>query len=270
MRGPLWRLIPDTHEAGSGARRKEERVRRRTLLAGAALVAVPLLMMRAGASREGRWPSPTSPGLPGFRFLDGGSVSAPPARSLRGPPRPRRPAAARTAGARRTLCGAVRPGAAPARHHARRLVLRLLLPLLPRPHGSARGPRRPRAPHCMARAPSSATPPRPLPARRSRRTCRAPTRPFRRGSCERPSSRPTPTSPTLGASLGLDVPRLVADARGEVVARRLSTSARAAATLGIAATPALVVGRTLVSGAIPDDRLDALIAIERAEGPPPC
>jgi protein-disulfide isomerase len=74
----------------------------------------------------------------------------------------------------------------------------------------------------------------------------------------------------LGRSLGLDTPRLLADARGEEVARRLSTSARAAATLGIGATPALVVGRTLVSGAIADDRLDALIALERDAGPGPC
>ena len=74
----------------------------------------------------------------------------------------------------------------------------------------------------------------------------------------------------LGTSLGLDTPRLVADARGEEVARRLAISSRAAATLGISATPAVVVGRTLVSGAIPDDRLDALIALEREAGPLPC
>jgi hypothetical protein len=94
MRGPLWRLIPDTHEAGSGARRKEERVRRRTLLAGAALVAVPLLMMRAGAPREAALAFAEIPGLPGFRFLDGGSVSAPlrdPFAGLRAPGDPPQP-----------------------------------------------------------------------------------------------------------------------------------------------------------------------------------
>jgi protein-disulfide isomerase len=74
----------------------------------------------------------------------------------------------------------------------------------------------------------------------------------------------------VGRSLGLDVPRLLADARGEEVDRLLDTSARAAATLGIGATPALVVGRTLVTGAITDDRLERLIDLERAAGQVPC
>jgi protein-disulfide isomerase len=74
----------------------------------------------------------------------------------------------------------------------------------------------------------------------------------------------------VGRSLHLDTSRLLADAGGDDVARRLAASARAAATLGIGATPAIVVGRTLVRGAIADDRLDGLIELERAEGPLPC
>jgi 2-hydroxychromene-2-carboxylate isomerase len=270
MRGPLWRLIPDTHEAGSGARRKEERVRRRTLLAGAALVAVPLLMMRAGAPREAALAFAEIPGLPGFRFLDGGSVSAPlrdPFAGLRAPgdPPPPEPLA------RGALCAALfgpeplPPGTVPVASfsdyycpYCRDLTVRLAaradpalrltwheLPLL----GDAS--------EAAARAALAADLQGAYAAFQARLL--------------RATFQPTDAYlADLGVSLSLDVPRLLADVRGEAVARRLAASARAAATFGIAATPALVVGRTLVSGAISDDRLDALIALERAEGSPPC
>lgn len=74
----------------------------------------------------------------------------------------------------------------------------------------------------------------------------------------------------LSDGLGLDTARFLSDMDGPGVARRLEDSGRAAALLRIGATPALVVGRTLVSGLISEARLDALVEIERAEGPPPC
>jgi 2-hydroxychromene-2-carboxylate isomerase len=263
--------LPDTHETGSGARRKEERVRRRTLIAGAAVIAVPLLMMRAVAPREEELVFADMPGVPGFRVLEGGGASAAPLRDpfagLRAPGDPLPPAPL----APDTLCAALfgteprPPGTVPIASfsdyycpYCRDLTVRLAaradpalriawheLPLL--------GP----ASEAAARAALAADLQGAYPAFQARLL--------------RASFQPNDVYlADVGSSLNLDVPRLLADVRSEKVARRLATSARAAATLGIAGTPALVVGRTLVSGAISDDRLDRLIGVERTEGPLPC
>lgn len=245
-------------------------MRRRTMLAGAALLAVPVLAMRAAAPRDEPFAFADIPGVPGFRRLDAGGVSAAmadPFVGLRAPdaPPPPEPLPAGS------LCAALfgpdplPPGTVPIASfsdyycpYCRDLTVRLAaradpdlaiawheLPLL----GDAS--------EAAARASLAADLQGAYAAFQARLL--------------RAAFQPTDAYLTdLGASLGLDAPRLLADARGEEVARRLATSARAAATLRIAATPALVVGRTLVSGAIPETRLDALIALERAEGPVSC
>lgn len=79
--------------------------------------------------------------------------------------------------------------------------------------------------------------------------------------------RPSPSYLTRQADrLGLDAPRLLADMDGPAVAAQLADSAALAARFRIIGTPALVVGRTLVLGAITDGKLKRLIARERAEG----
>ena len=59
------------------------------------------------------------------------------------------------------------------------------------------------------------------------------------------------------------------DMDGAAVSRRLAESAALAGLFGFAGTPALVVGRTVVVGAIGEARLRALIARERRDGPIP-
>ncbi|SEA79113.1 DsbA family protein [Rubrimonas cliftonensis] len=68
---------------------------------------------------------------------------------------------------------------------------------------------------------------------------------------------------------GLDPERLLADMTGEAVSRRLADSRGLARLYGFIGTPALVVGRTVVQGAITEARLRALIDLEREAGPPP-
>lgn len=245
-------------------------MRRRALLAGVALLAAPLIAVRAFAPPEGDLVLADIPGLPGFRRLDAGRVSAPALDPLAGlrapdappPPEPLAPGA---------LCAAlfgpepVPPGTVPVASFSdyyctfcRDLTARLAarsdpglrvtwheLPLLgDASEGAARA--------ALAADLQGAY------AAFQARLLRAAFQPTDAYLAE------------LGRSLGLDTARLLEDVRGEQVARRLALSARAAATLGIGATPALVVGRTLVSGAIPDDRLDALVALERKAGPLPC
>lgn len=245
-------------------------MRRRTMLAAAALLAAPLFALRARRPREEAFVFADIPGAPGFRRMDAGRVSTPlesPLVGLRAPgdpppPEPLPPDA---------LCAALFGSGSPAPDtvpvasfsdyycpYCRDLTARLAarpqhdltiiwheLPLL----GDAS--------EAAARAALAADLQGAYPAFQARLL--------------RAAFQPTDAYlADLGQSLGLDVPRLVDDVRGDVVARRLATSARAAATLGIGATPALVVGRTLVVGAISDRRLDALVTLERIEGPPPC
>lgn len=83
----------------------------------------------------------------------------------------------------------------------------------------------------------------------------------------------TPFRPTLdhfartADAAGLNPGRLLLDMNGPEVDRKLGDSAAAAQTLGVWGTPGLVVGRTLVMGAIRDDDLDRLIALERQAAP---
>jgi predicted DsbA family dithiol-disulfide isomerase len=245
-------------------------VRRRTIIAAGTVAAVPLLMMRALRQTENVFPFAAIPGLPGFRQLDGGAVSAPlrdPFAGLRAPgdplpPEPLLPAELCTAlfGPTPVSIGTV-PVASFSDYYCpycRDLTVRLAarqdpalrivwheLPLL----GDAS--------EAAARAAIAADLQGAYPAFQAR-LLRARFQPTDEYIAE------------VGRSLNLDVPRLLADLQSEDVARRLHTSARAAATLGIGATPALVVGRTLVKGAIADDRLDALIEMERVAGPLPC
>jgi predicted DsbA family dithiol-disulfide isomerase len=245
-------------------------VRRRTIIAAGFVVAVPLLMLRALRPTEDAFAFAAIPGLPGFRHLDGGAVSAPardPFAGLRGPDDPFPPVPL-PAGA---LCAAlfgpapVPAGTVPVASfsdyycpYCRDLTVRLAaredpglrivwheLPLLGEASDAA------------ARAALAADRQGAYPAFQAR-LLRARFQPTDEYVAE------------VGRSLNLDIGRLIEDARSDEVARRLDTSARAAATLGLGATPALVVGRTVVTGAISDDRLDALIAVERADGALPC
>jgi 2-hydroxychromene-2-carboxylate isomerase len=271
MRRPLCRLRAGPNEAGSRLQRKEDRVRRRTIIAAGFVAAVPLLMMRAlPTEQDDGFAFADIPGLPGFRRLDEGTVSAPlrdPFAGLRAPGDPSPPAPLPAT----ELCAALfgpapmPPGTVPVASfsdyycpYCRDLTVRLAarqdpalrivwheLPLLGEASDAA------------ARAALAADLQGAYPAFQAR-LLRARFQPTDAYVAE------------VGRSLNLDVPRLLADARSEDVARRVDTSARAAATLGIGATPALVVGRTLVMGAITDDRLDALIELERAAGPLPC
>ena len=81
------------------------------------------------------------------------------------------------------------------------------------------------------------------------------------------ASRLTPTDAyvrDIAAALGLDVERLRADMSGELIAGALRDNARLAARLGLSGTPALVVGRTIVLGAVTKSQLLSLIAEESA------
>lgn len=74
---------------------------------------------------------------------------------------------------------------------------------------------------------------------------------------------------SLAERNGLDPELLVADMTSDAVSRRLADSRGLARLFGFIGTPALVVGRTVVQGAIAEARLRALIDREREEGPPP-
>lgn len=77
--------------------------------------------------------------------------------------------------------------------------------------------------------------------------------------------RPSPVFlEALARDTGLDPDRLLTDMQGPEVAHRLDLTRRTAATLGIHATPGLVVGQTVALGNLNDDTLDRLIALENA------
>jgi predicted DsbA family dithiol-disulfide isomerase len=73
----------------------------------------------------------------------------------------------------------------------------------------------------------------------------------------------------LAADLDLDLARLLADMDSPDVTAHLARSSALADVFGMPGTPALVVGRTLVVGAISAPVLNALVARERADGPLP-
>lgn len=73
----------------------------------------------------------------------------------------------------------------------------------------------------------------------------------------------------LARDIGVDGARLISDMEGEAVTERLRTTDAIARLFGFVGTPALVVGRTVAMGAVPEAVLEALVERERAEGPPP-
>jgi protein-disulfide isomerase len=73
----------------------------------------------------------------------------------------------------------------------------------------------------------------------------------------------------LAGRLGVDPARMRADMESAEVAAEIAETRALARLFGLRGTPALVVGRTVVEGVIADATLEALIAIERAAGPPP-
>lgn len=74
----------------------------------------------------------------------------------------------------------------------------------------------------------------------------------------------------LAGRHGLDLARLKAKMESEAVRRAVEQSLALGRGLGIPGTPGALVGRTLVIGAMADDRLEALIALERAAPFPGC
>jgi len=78
---------------------------------------------------------------------------------------------------------------------------------------------------------------------------------------------PTPDyAREVGQDTGLDPDRLLADMEGPAPAAVFERVAALAGAFGFRGTPAMVVGRTVVEGAITEAQLDALITAE-AEGP---
>ena len=64
----------------------------------------------------------------------------------------------------------------------------------------------------------------------------------------------------VAENAGLDGAQFAADIDSDIVAKRLAESASAAATFSFFATPAVVIGRKGVLGALSDDQMEALIA----------
>ena len=77
--------------------------------------------------------------------------------------------------------------------------------------------------------------------------------------------RPSPAwMATVAETAGLNGAQLRKDMRSPAVAARLERSARAAATLGLAGTPGLVVGQTAILGALSSEEIAHLVAENRA------
>lgn len=70
----------------------------------------------------------------------------------------------------------------------------------------------------------------------------------------------------LATEHGLDVDRLFADMESEPVLQHIQDNILLAQSLGINGTPSFVIGDTVLPGAVPADRLAALVAEERAGG----
>ena len=245
-------------------------MRRRNILAGAALLAAPVLMLRAmGGREEEAFDFRPLPSAPGFRSLEGGAVS------VAGDP----------------LIGLASPGAdAPAAPIGMAALCGVLFGDDPSPEGTV-----PVAyftdyncPYCgqlsaRLRDREAAGLPLtwhelPLLGASSEAAARAALAAHRQNAYPefharlmRAAFQPTDAYVAdLARGLGLDAERLLADMQGPEVTGALTDSRRAARRLAIGATPTLVVGRTVVTGLVPEARLDALIALERAEGPQPC
>lgn len=74
----------------------------------------------------------------------------------------------------------------------------------------------------------------------------------------------------LSTSLNIDHVQLRVDMRAPETTAALERNAALASKLGLAGTPALVVGRTIVQGAITERQLERLIAIETSSQAPAC
>ena len=72
------------------------------------------------------------------------------------------------------------------------------------------------------------------------------------------------------ASLDLDPARLVREMRSRRVEAALAATSRAAETLGFLGTPAVVIGGTLVTGAVSRGAIDRLLALEADRSDAPC
>jgi len=246
-------------------------MQRRNILAAAALLAAPLVVLRAVGGREAEPEFDFRPlrSASGFRSLDGGAVSAAsdPFVGLAAPADdPGTPPIGRAA-----LCGAlfgddpVRGGTVPVAYftdyncpYCARLSTRLR-------DREAAGLRLVWHELPLLGAGSEAAARAALAAARQGAYAEFHTR------LMRAAFQPTEAYVAdLARGLGLDPDRLLADMESTEVRRRLTDSRRVASRLGIGATPTLVVGRTVVTGLVSDRRLDALLALERDEGPLPC
>lgn len=67
----------------------------------------------------------------------------------------------------------------------------------------------------------------------------------------------------VAVAAGCDPDRLGADRSGPVVERQLTATAQIALALGFRGTPTLVIGRRVIPGAVPRDRLETLIELAR-------
>jgi protein-disulfide isomerase len=68
---------------------------------------------------------------------------------------------------------------------------------------------------------------------------------------------------TEAQRLGLDVSRLFRDMEDAAIQRRLDTNIALARTLQIEGTPALIIGETLIPGAVPAEQIERLLEAER-------
>ncbi|WP_299821783.1 DsbA family protein [uncultured Jannaschia sp.] len=71
---------------------------------------------------------------------------------------------------------------------------------------------------------------------------------------------------TLARDLDIDGNRLLADMRGDAVAREIAESEALGRLFAIIGTPAIVVGRTVVQGAVDIETVEALVEMEREAG----
>lgn len=71
----------------------------------------------------------------------------------------------------------------------------------------------------------------------------------------------------LANSIGIEPDRMLADINSDAVSERLRISAAIADMFGFRGTPAMVIGRTVVVGAVSDATIKALIDQERRDGP---
>lgn len=73
----------------------------------------------------------------------------------------------------------------------------------------------------------------------------------------------------IATAAGIDPARFLSDMESAAVTEELQTSAALVRRFGFPGTPALVIGRTVVVGAVRTATLKALIEAEKKEGPPP-